>query len=551
MSQIDKLLSVRPWTCVCTYFSAEAFVITLFKTIIPALLLATSVVAADKVIIMEDPQKSLNARTELIMTATKTIDVQFFIIEQDYISIASLAMLRDRARNGVKIRMIVDSMHNLMTREMMSAFLDNLDSSTSRNIEIREFNNFNLLKPLCYTHRMHDKSLIIDGKYLIVGDRNVGNSYYNIPEKNGGKELPSYQGVDVLLAGDNAPPAATQYFNQRWNSKDVKPAVLYEYSDSKLDYSYCGNKSGEGDYSVCENKRQAAVRKVKFELERLDKHYNTALSKGSFILKTRPLAQELLTAFETDDIRFIHDDASTRICAGKNTKNNIAKILYEAVEQNTKKELIIISPYIVVTPEMELLIRKLVGNGVAVRILTNSIISNDVSSASAAYLKTRQRLMQIKNNQGENGVKIYEFTSVAAPTLRDAEGIIIKHGKAVATLHAKVVIMDNSKIFIGSYNWDYRSQDLNSEVGVIIGLTGTKTSGPVVDLRNRVSHLLADGKLVRDDGTTDGEYQSKIALSEKEQQDLKVIIDERLEGVEKALRTLSIPILGELYLKQH
>ena len=50
---------------------------------IPALLLATSAVAADKVVIMEDPQKSLNARTELIMTAKKTIDVQFFIIEQD------------------------------------------------------------------------------------------------------------------------------------------------------------------------------------------------------------------------------------------------------------------------------------------------------------------------------------------------------------------------------------------------------------------------------------------------------------------------------------
>ncbi len=524
--------------------------IAVFKTMIPALLIAASAIAADKVIIMEDPSKSLNARAELIMTAKKTIDVQYFTIEHDYVSIASLAMLRDRARNGVRIRIIVDSMHNLMTREMMSAFLDNLDPKSAKNIEIREFNNFNILKPLCYTHRMHDKSLIIDGKYLIVGDRNVANGYYDIPEKNDRKVLPSYQGVDVLLAGDKSPVVATEYFNKRWESKDVKPAALYEYSDSQLDYSYCSNIVGEGDFSHCENRRLAAVRKVKIELAKLDKHYDTALSKGSFILESRPIAQELLTAFETDDIRFVHDDASTRVCKGKNPENNIAKILYETIEQNTKKELLIISPYLVVTPEMESLIKKLVTNGVAVRILTNSVVSNDMPSASAAYLRTRKRIMGIKNSQGENGVRIYEFTSVAAPTLRNPEGIIIRQAKAIATVHAKVVIMDNSKIFIGSYNWDYRSQNLNSEVGVIIGLSATKLSEPVVDLRNRVSHLLADGKLVRDDGTTEGEYQSKIALSDKEQQDLKVIIDERLEGVEKATRTLAIPILGKIYLKQ-
>lgn len=524
--------------------------ITLFKTMVPVILIAASAAAADKVIIMEDPAKSLNARMELIMTAKKSIDVQYFTIEHDYISIASLAMLRERARNGIKIRLIVDSMHNLMTREMMGAFTDNLDPQANKNIEIREFNNFNLFKPLCYTRRMHDKSLIIDGQYLIVGDRNVANGYYDIPEKDGGKQVPSYQGVDVLLAGDKSPAQATKYFNQRWNSKDVKPAILYEYSNTQLDYSYCYYKVGESDQSECESRRQAAVRKVKIELAKLDRHYTTVVSKSSSLLESRPLLKELATAFETDDIRFIHDDATKRVCKGKNPENNIAKTLYETIDQDTKNDLIIISPYLVVTPEMELLIQKLVGRGVAVRILTNSVISNDVPSASAGYLMTRKRLMDIKNKAGVSGVGIYEFTSVTAPTLRDAKGIVIKQGKAVGTVHAKVVIMDNSKIFVGSYNWDFRSQNLNSEVGVLIGLTGTKFSGPVVDLRNRVSHLLENGKLVRHDGTTDGEYQSPIVLNEKERSEIRTIIEERIAGVEKAKKTLSIPILGKMYLQQ-
>ncbi len=524
--------------------------ITLFKTMIPVLLFATSVVAADKVIIMEDPGKSLHARMELIMTAKKSIDVQYFTIEHDYISIASLAMLRERARNGVKIRLIVDSMHNLMTRAMMGAFLDNLDPEANKNIEIREFNNFNLFKPLCYTRRMHDKSLIIDGQYLIVGDRNVANGYYDIPEKDGGKQVPSYQGVDVLLAGDKSPAQATKYFNQRWNSKDVKPAILYEYSNTQLDYSYCSYKGGDTDYSQCESRRQAAIKKIKKEMAKLDSHYTTVVSKSSFLLESRPLLKELEKAFETNDIRFIHDDATTRVCDGKSPENNIAKTLYETIDQDTKKDLIIISPYLIVTPEMESLIKKLVGREVSVRILTNSVFSNDVPSASAGYLMTRKRLTDIKNNAGIAGVSIYEFTNVTAPTLRDANGTVVKQGKAVATVHAKVVIMDNSKIFVGSYNWDFRSQNLNSEVGVLIGLTGTKWSGPVVDLRNRVSHLLENGKLVRSDGTTDGEYQSKIALDEKEKQDIQAIIDERIEGVEKAKKTLLIPILGKMYLKQ-
>ena len=352
------------------------------------MLFTHSSVFADKVIVLEDPIKSLASRVELISHAKKTIDVQYFTVEHDYISVAGLALLREAAKRGVKVRVIVDSMHNLMTREMMAAFLNNIDANAEKNIEIREFNTFNIFRPFCYTHRMHDKSLIIDGEYLIVGDRNVASGYYDIPETENGHSLPAFQGMDALLAGTKSINEATVYFEQRWNSKDVKPVVFNNYSASKLDYSYCSYQPLGSSDSSCEWRREEAVKKIKLEIERLHQHYSFVTTKNAKAIAERPTLKALANAYETDDIRFIHDDATTRVCKGKNPQQNIAKTLYQTIAENTHEDLIIMTPYLVVTPEMVQLIKKLVEEkDIFVRFITNSIESNDVPSAMAGYLK--------------------------------------------------------------------------------------------------------------------------------------------------------------------
>ena len=395
------------------------------------------------------------------------------------------------------------------------------------------------------------RTIFIDGEYLIVGDRNVASGYYDIPETENGHSLPSFQGMDALISGTKSINEASRYFEQRWTSKDVKPVVFNNYSASKLDYSYCSYQPLGSSDTSCEWRREESVRKIKSELEKLNEHYAFVTTKNAQAIAERPTLKALAIAYETDDIRFIHDDATTRVCNGKNPQKNIAKTLYETIAESTQQDLIIMTPYLVVTPEMVQLIKKLVEEkDVFVRFITNSIESNDVPSAMAGYLKTRHLLTNIKNAKSGRGVRIYEFMNFSNPKLIDGKGATIKEGKAIDTVHAKVVLIDNKKAFIGSYNWDYRSQNLNSEVGVLVALDGTKHVNPTSDIRNKMAKLLKTAKIVREDGTINEENKLKVLLTAAEQKDIDAIIASRKESVLLWQRLLDMPLIGNLLLEQ-
>ena len=263
------------------------------------------------------------------------------------------------------------------------------------------------------------------------------------------------------------------------------------------------------------------------------------------------MLKALETAYETDDISFVHDDAARRVCKGKNPEFNMGKTLYQTIAENTEKELIVISPYLIVTPEMENLIKYLViEKNVFVKFITNSAESNDQPVATAGYLATRSRLMNILNKNTGQKIRIYEYQNLSNPQLTDGNGKILIAGKAIDTIHAKVVLMDNKKAYVGSYNWDYRSQNLNSEIGVIMALDGSKFAGPAKDLRNRAAIMLKTSNIVQPNGTTNGEEKVSLALTELEKKQLDTIMKERREAVKFWEKLLSLPIVGELLLNQ-
>lgn len=507
---------------------------------------------ADKLILLENADESLKTRVELIAHAKKSIDVQYFTIEHDYISISGLALLRKAAQNGVKIRILVDSMHNLMSPETMAAFMNHLNLDAERNIEIREFNPFNIFKPLCYTRRMHDKSLIIDGQYLIVGDRNVASGYYGIPEKENGKSLPTFQGMDLLVAGSKTVKKATDYFEARWTSRDVKPVSLFEFSRQNLEQTFCSMAiKGEGISGECERRQATAKGLVQSEIARLDNYYEQAFKKNYSEVLERPVLKALASAYQTDDIHFLHDDPLQPICAGKNPNQNIAKSLYETILQNTQTELIILTPYLVVTPEIENVIKKLVlERNVTVSFLTNSVLANDIPSASAAYLATRNKLMAIRNEQTGQRVRIYEFYNISSPFLLDSTGNKIRAAKVLDTVHAKVALMDNKMLFVGSSNWDFRSQNLNSEVGVVFSLKDVDAYGVKLEARNRIAELLKTSKLVSKDGLTNSEIKIRTVLTPEEQNAINLVEVERTRSVKLWAQLLSLPFVGDLLLHQ-
>lgn len=489
------------------------------------------------VVVLDQAIESKAARLTKIINARETIDAQYFTVEQDEISTSALALLRDAAIRGLKVRVIIDSMHNEVSKGMMTALMYNLPAQAKGRIEVRVFNPFNILHPFCYTRRMHDKSLIIDGQTLIAGDKNVGNGYFDMPAKGkNGMPAPIYQGLDVMVTGGQAVADAKTYFEQRWKSRDVQR--IYENGAEELDPAFCAYKAQDNSLP-CELSQSLHLDKVRTSTAALDAAMARMQGPAYQQLMSDAEASWQEQGFASESVEFIHDSVTDKkLCKGKSRQNNIGTRLYKAILENTQDKLLIVTPYLTVTPKMEQLIRDLKAKNpqISIRFLTNSQKSNDVPSAHAGYLATRKKLI-------DAGVKIYEFQRVNT-----------EYG-TIETLHAKAVLMDSKKAFIGSYNWDFRSEQLNSEIGVIIDLADHKSLRATQDIRSRIAELVSNsigldtngGGVAGTGSALDGNLSE---LTQEELNEVLMLEQYRARSLKKWNKLLKIPLIGDLLLKQ-
>src|ERR1700676_2716154 len=74
----------------------------------------TPIAVADKVRILENPDEAVQARIDLIQQARSKIDAQYYVVGNDYFTLAGLALLRDAARRGCEVRLIIDGRSNML-----------------------------------------------------------------------------------------------------------------------------------------------------------------------------------------------------------------------------------------------------------------------------------------------------------------------------------------------------------------------------------------------------------------------------------------------------
>jgi phosphatidylserine/phosphatidylglycerophosphate/cardiolipin synthase-like enzyme len=162
-----------------------------------------------------------------------------------------------------------------------------------------------------------------------------------------------------------------------------------------------------------------------------------------------------------------------------------------------KADLLIVSPYFVPGDLMMGQFAELRRRGVRVRVLTNSLASNDAPAAHVGYARYRQALLAM-------GVELYEMRAEQQGTVRNfGSGIGSTGGSksgSRASLHAKVFVMDGRLLVVGSMNLDLRSKLQNSEVAVIIrnrALSQETTQMIEPAMTNGAYHVeLVDGALV-------------------------------------------------------
>jgi len=122
-----------------------------------------------------------------------------------------------------------------------------------------------------------------------------------------------------------------------------------------------------------------------------------------------------------------------------------------------EKQVIIISPYFVPRKSGIAAFIELQNSGVDITVVTNSLAANNQSSVHGGYAPARKPLLK-------EGIKIYEVRPDA-----DISGSeLVAASGARATLHTKAFVVDRKELFIGSFNFDPRSAEINTELGVII-----------------------------------------------------------------------------------
>lgn len=131
--------------------------------------------------------------------------------------------------------------------------------------------------------------------------------------------------------------------------------------------------------------------------------------------------------------------------------------LFELSAQ-AQREILIENGYFIPGDEGLARLEAQVSRGVEIKVLTNSLASNDTGLSHAGYQRYRKRLLKA-------GVSLYELRADAAfsDEFELADGSDTQVG-----LHSKAATLDREVAFVGSYNLDPRSAFINTEIGVMV-----------------------------------------------------------------------------------
>jgi putative cardiolipin synthase len=275
---------------------------------------------------------------------------------------------------------------------------------------------------------MHNKIFAVDGVTGIFGGRNIGDNYFDAHRNS------NFSDFDVFVAGELI-MEATASFEEYWVHRLAVPA-------EDLTRRVVSAADGE-----------AARRELRERLARLpefSERYARALEQlQEFIRAPEDTLTWARAEFVVDPPEKLVPDSG----AGSPVFDRLFELWADA-----KEEVLIESAYFVPTKPGARLIAQRAREGLRTRILTNSLAANDVLPVHAGYAKYRRRLLKA-------GVGIYEFQRAAAPTEGDLR---LSSGSSDASLHSKVMVFDREVTWVGSFNLDPRSAELNTELAIVI-----------------------------------------------------------------------------------
>ena len=361
-----------------------------------------------------------------------TIDVQYYLIKNDIVGRAFILSLLRAADRGVRVRLLLDDMFTKGYDVGLAAL------HSHPNFEIRIFNPFRrgsagrtlgaVTDFSRINRRMHNKSFTIDNQVTIIGGRNIADEYFGV------REDAKFGDLDVMAIGPIV-QEVSDMFDTYWNHSNALPALAFvkELEDPQAALNELRERLEGALDEISDSKYAEAVR------VRIDKYVGAG--------------QEL---FDWAPYRLVVDSPDKGIKKKAKEADSITTPLLESL-QSAEKELVIISPYFVPQKRGIEGLTEIQKSGVEVTVITNSLAANNQFTVHGGYAPSRKPLL-------EAGIKLYEVRPDA-----DVSGTeFVNASGAKATLHTKSFIVDDEEVFIGSFNFDPRSANINTELGVII-----------------------------------------------------------------------------------
>ena len=390
-----------------------------------------SIYAGDWQLPLNEGRVALEWRLRAIDSATQSIDLQSFIWMLD----KSGSLIHDRliraADRGVDVKILIDD-----------SFLAGADRQTlalheHENIQYRVYNPYkrrstnaitrqilNLSEFHRLDHRMHNKTMVVDNQVAIIGGRNLADEYFGIDQDYNFRDM-------ELLIGGPVVPEISMSFDNYWNDQWSFPIDAVSHLRTR-------------------NTARSAISQRAQTLS----SFFPVLDDAQ---RDQIWRQTVRQSFRGTTMLYVDKPPGVAPDAAEDRPVQVAGELAQLIN-SARQEVVIVSAYLIPTPTITAVLRNAAQRGVSVRILTNSINSNNHVSAYAAYRTHVAELMTF-------GTQIHELRA-------DGKGrsryILPPISEKKLGLHAKYMIVDGSRVFVGSSNLDPRSLRINTEIGLVV-----------------------------------------------------------------------------------
>jgi len=386
-----------------------------------------------KIRLLNSGLASLEERLQMIEKAQKTIDIEYFIYNADKSGKIFTQALIKKAKEGVKIRMLLDT---FMIKGLITPF--HIHELKQHGIEVKYFNNSAKLSLVKGMYRNHRKLLIVDGKAVVTGGRNIGDEYFDMREDYNFLDREIYVEGDIVAKIEKT-------FEVFWNS-EASVTLARPEKPNKEDFKYRDN---EGNSSF----------NYESDLYYWNKSYKTAIEfigqeDTELYDKVRSKGKALLEASYEGTCNNITFASEYPILSKKNRPHRILKkYLFDQVE-NAKEKVLFDSPYFIVDEDSKKSLDVALSKKLEVQLLTNGLNSTD-----AIYVYDVFKSI-IKDWIGK-GLLAFTYKGDLPNNYEILDESV---SKARFGVHAKTFVFDNKDVVIGTYNFDPRSANYNSEM---------------------------------------------------------------------------------------